>query len=109
MRRKRQPLLRVCEEYSEPIKKIIIILVLPLLIVVHLIMVHIVLKKLVILTLYFPLFSFIVKSSDGKIHGYILRTVELAEGTMATHTLKMPMDNVRNITAKLELLEPQIN
>lgn len=53
--------------------------------------------------------SFIVKSSDGKIHAYILRTVELAEGTMATHTLKMPVDNVRNITAKLELLEPQMN
>ena len=57
----------------------------------------------------FSLFSFIVKSSDGKIHAYILRTVELAEGTMATHTLKMPVDNVHDITAKLELLEPQMN
>ena len=109
MRKKGQPLIRVCDEYSEPIKNILIILVLPLLLVVHLIMVHVILKKLVILTLYFSLFSFIVKSSDGKIHGYILSTVELAEGTMATYTLKMPMDNVRNITAKLELLEPQIN
>ena len=72
-------------------------------------MVQTVEENLVILTLYFSVFSFIVKSSDGKIHAYILRTVELAEGTMATHTLKMPVDNVRNITAKLELLEPQIN
>ena len=65
--------------------------------------------NLIILTLYFSFFSFIVKSSDGKIHGYILRTVELAEGTMAKHTLKMPVDNVRKITAKVELLEPKIN
>lgn len=76
---------------------------------VQLIMVQTVEENLVILTLYFSVFSFIVKSSDGKIHAYILRTVELAEGTMATHTLKMPVDNVRNITAKLELLEPQMN
>ena len=48
-------------------------------------MVQTVEENLVILTLYFSLFSFIVKSSDGKIHAYILRTVELAEGTMATH------------------------
>ena len=72
-------------------------------------MVQTVEEKLVILTLYFSLFSFIVKSSDGKIHAYILPTVELAEGTMATHTLQMPVDNVRNITAKLELLEPKMN
>lgn len=38
-----------------------------------------------------------------------MRAVELAEGTLAKHTLKMPVDSVRNITAKLELLEPQIN
>lgn len=72
-------------------------------------MVHVVSVKLVILTLYFSFFSFIVKSSDGKIHGHILRAAELAEGTMATHILNMPVDNVRNITAKLELLEPQLN
>ena len=72
-------------------------------------MVHVVSVKLVILTLYFSFFSFIVKSSDGKIHGYILRAAELAEGTMATHILNMPVDSVRNITAKLELLEPQLN
>ena len=65
--------------------------------------------NIVILMLYFSFFSFSVKSSEGKIHGYILRTVELAEGTMATHTLKMTVDNVQNITAKVELLEPQIN
>ena len=70
---------------------------------------HVESQKIVTLTLYLSFFSFIVKSSDGKIHGYILRAVELAEGTMATHTLKMPVDNVRKITTKLELLEPQIN
>ena len=85
-------------------------MLLPLLLVnVQLIMVHVVSEKLVILALYFSFFSFIVKSSDGKTHGYILRTVGLAEGTMATHTLKMPVDDVRTITAKLELLEPQMN
>lgn len=54
-------------------------------------------------------FSFIVKSSDGKVHMYILRAVELTEGTLAKHPLKMPVDGVRKITAKLELLEPQMN
>lgn len=77
---------------------------------VHLIMVHVVSVKLATFTLYLSFFfSFIVKSSDGKVHVYILRAVELAEGTLAKHTLKIPVDSVRNITAKLELLEPQIN
>ena len=109
--RKRRPLLIAFVKYSGPIKKILIILLLPLLLVnVNLIMVHVVTVKLVILTLHFYFFvSFIVKSSDGKIHAYILRAVELAEGTMATHTVKMPIDNVKKVTAKLELLEPQIN
>ena len=45
----------------------------------------------------------------AKINGYILRAVELAEGTMASHTLKMPVDTVRKTTAKLDVLEPQLN
>lgn len=83
-------------------------ILLPLLLDVNIIMVHVASVKLATLTLYF-FFSFIVKSSDGKVHIYILRAVELAEGTMAKHPLKMPVNGVRKITAKLELLEPQMN
>ena len=76
-------------------------LLLPLLLVnINLTMVHVVSVRLVILYFYF--FSFIVKSSDSKTHGYILRAMEKAEGRMATHTMKMPVGNVHNITAKME-------
>ncbi|KAJ7393803.1 hypothetical protein OS493_003466 [Desmophyllum pertusum] len=52
--------------------------------------------------------SFIIKMPDGKAHANIVRGVNLAEGSMAKHTINVDAYSMRNITAKMEILEPEL-
>ncbi|KAJ7371583.1 hypothetical protein OS493_024258 [Desmophyllum pertusum] len=52
--------------------------------------------------------SFIIKMADGKAHANIVRGVNLAEGSMAKHTINVDAYSMRNITAKMEILEPEL-
>ena len=51
--------------------------------------------------------SFIIRTGDGKKQVYILRAVELAEGTLTKHTMMVAAASVRQVTVKIEILEPE--
>ena len=49
-----------------------------------------------------------MRTGDGKKQVYVLRAVELAEGILTKHTMMVTAASVRQVTVKIEILEPEI-